>query len=272
MFREEKVLIIVRRNVLFALLVASLISTGAAAQQKAANPPSQSANQIVGYPEQKPADQTQSQEVTKKTETVAAPMVVIELKATVIPPAPNVVRVSTNSVSIPADKTTADSKYEQKPAVASQATVGSVFGVRRDPFTRRAKFHSGVDIKARMGDPVGASQRGVVEFAGWYYGYGYLMIVHHGGGVRTHYAHLSSFDVEVGSRVERGTVIGRAGSTGRATSPHLHYEVRVDGIALDPLQPLALDSSSDYFKVTKPPVTASGPQASLDATRPRRVN
>jgi murein DD-endopeptidase MepM/ murein hydrolase activator NlpD len=123
-----------------------------------------------------------------------------------------------------------------------------------------------------MGDPVGSSQRGVVEFAGWYFGYGYLIIVHHGGGVRTHYAHLSSFDVEVGSRVERGSILGRAGSTGRATSPHLHYEVRVDGIALDPFQPLALDASSDYFKVTKSPAEATDRQASIEATRPRRVN
>ena len=267
---------------LFALLVASFISTNAAAQQKAVNPPSQSANQIVGYSEQKPAEPAQSQVPATKIETLQAQTAAIELKATVIPPPPNVVRIAANSISIPAnkipadktpaDRAGADSKYEQKPSVASQATVGSVFGVRRDPFTRRAKFHSGVDIKARMGDSVGSSERGVVEFAGWYYGYGYMIIVHHGGGVRTHYAHLSSFDVEVGARVERGTIIGRAGSTGRATSPHLHYEVRVDGIALDPLQPLALDASSDYFKVTKPSVEASDRRASTEATRPRRVN
>lgn len=264
------------RNLLLGLLFTSLVST-AAAQQKAIDPPSQepsraqSANQIVGFSEQKPAAQAQSQDKTKN-EAVPAPAIATGLKATVIPPPPNVVKISSNSISIPADKASADSKYEQKPALASQATVGSVYGVRRDPFTRRAKFHAGVDIKARLGDPVGASQRGVVEFAGWYYGYGYLIIVHHGGGVRTHYAHLSSFDVEVGARVERGTILGRAGATGRATSPHLHYEVRVDGIALDPLQPLALDASSDYFKQTKSPTDAADRAALMEATRPRRVN
>jgi murein DD-endopeptidase MepM/ murein hydrolase activator NlpD len=132
----------------------------------------------------------------------------------------------------------------------------SNFGYRRDPFTRRAKFHSGVDLKARWGDAVGASQAGIVQFAGWHHGYGNMVIVDHGGGVTTQYAHLSSFDVEPGAHVERGTIIGRAGSTGRATSPHLHYEVRIDGTATDPLQPLALDPSSDYFKLSRPTVDA----------------
>jgi murein DD-endopeptidase MepM/ murein hydrolase activator NlpD len=259
------------------VLVGLLFVSTAAAQQKVINPASpessrpQSANQIVGFSEQKPAGQTQTQDTVKKNEDVRPPAVVITLKATVIPPPPNVVKSSVQTISIPADKANADSKYEEKPTVASQATVGSVFGVRRDPFTGRARFHAGVDIKARMGDPVGASQRGVVEFAGWYFGYGYMIIVHHGGGVRTHYAHLSSFDVQVGARVERGTILGRAGSTGRATSPHLHYEVRVDGVALNPFQPLALDASSDYFKQTQPPEVATGHDPSTEATRPRRV-
>ena len=264
------------RNLLLVLPFAFIVST-ATAQQKALDPRSQeapraqSANQIVGFSDQKPALQT-NEEKKKDESVIAPPTLSIEIKAAVIPPAPSVVKLSSNSISIPADKASPETKYEQKPAVASQATVGSVFGVRRDPFTRRAKFHSGVDIKARLGDPVGASQRGVVEFAGWYYGYGYLIIVHHGGGIRTHYAHLSSFDVEVGTRVERGTIIGRAGATGRATSPHLHYEVRLDGIALNPFQPLALDASSDYFKQTKSPADATGHEAMTEATRPRRVN
>ena len=265
------------RNLLLALLFASIASADAGAQQNKNSPDSQapgrpqSANQIVGYPEQKPAREETS-ESTTKAGVVPSPAVPTSLQATVIPPPPNVVKLSPQSISIPADKVSTDSKYEQKPALASRATVGSAFGVRRDPFTRRAKFHSGVDIKARHGDPIGASQRGVVEFAAWYYGYGYLMIVDHGGGVRTHYAHLSSFDVSVGTRVERGTVLGRAGSTGRATSPHLHYEVRVDGIALDPFQQLALNPSSEYFKQTESPVKSPTPDGDTGAMRPRRVN
>ena len=266
------------RSLLFALLFVAFISSVSAAQQKPGTQESeqparpQSANQIVGFSGPQPTDSAKASDAARKLEAAQPQVIPPILQTAVIPPPPNVVRLVANSISIPADKATADSKFEQKPVVASQATIGSVFGVRRDPFTRRARFHAGVDIKAHWGDPVGASQRGVVEFAGWYHGYGNLIIVGHGGGVRTHYAHLSSFEVEVGSRVERGTIIGRAGSTGRATSPHLHYEVRVDGVALNPFQALALDPSSAYFKQTKSPADSTGRDALMDATRPRRVN
>lgn len=137
-------------------------------------------------------------------------------------------------------------KYEQRPVI-SNVKIGSLYGYRSDPFTGRARFHSGVDIKARWGDPVGASHPGVVQFAGWYHGYGNLIVINHGGGVTTHYAHLSGYAVAVGTRVERGTIIGHAGSTGRATSPHLHYELRINDNPVNPLQPLALDATSEFF-------------------------
>ena len=147
----------------------------------------------------------------------------------------------------------AEPKYEAR-MVTSTAQVGSTFGYRSDPFTGRAKFHAGCDIKAHWGESVGASLGGTVQYAGWYHGYGNIIIISHGGGVTTHYAHLSSFDIQVGQRVERGQIIGRAGSTGRATSAHLHYEVRIDGNPVNPFQPLALDPSSDFFKLN-PTVT-----------------
>jgi murein DD-endopeptidase MepM/ murein hydrolase activator NlpD len=150
-------------------------------------------------------------------------------------------------VEAKADLKKVEPKYESRPVI-STAQVGSTFGYRSDPFTGRARFHAGCDIKARWGETVGASLGGTVQFVGWHNGYGNLVILNHGGGVTTHYAHLSSFDVQVGARVERGQIVGRAGSTGRATSPHLHYELRVDGNPVNPFQPLALDSSSDYFK------------------------
>jgi murein DD-endopeptidase MepM/ murein hydrolase activator NlpD len=170
-------------------------------------------------------------------------------------------------VSVPV---TPELRYEARPATSSPAIkVGSLFGYRRDPFTRRARFHSGVDIKAKTGDPVGSSQAGIVQFAAWYHGYGNLVIVDHGGGVTTYYAHLSSFRLGVGDRVERGTVVGYAGSTGRATSPHLHYELRIDGNAINPFQQVALDPSSAYFK-SRSATSGSAPaspvktQASVD--------
>jgi hypothetical protein len=191
----------------------------------------------------------------------------------VIPPVPLIQKKNPNAISIPAPDV---ARFEQKAAaatnlrisaeaagdskagnttntsvgggVSTNAKVGSTFGYRRDPFTRREKFHSGCDIKAHWGQPVGASLPGIVQFAGWYHGYGNMIIVQHGGGIATHYAHLSSFAVEPGEHVERGTILGYAGSTGRATSPHLHYEVRIDGSAVNPLDPIALDDSSEFFK------------------------
>ncbi|HST24145.1 MAG TPA: M23 family metallopeptidase [Blastocatellia bacterium] len=165
----------------------------------------------------------------------------------IIPDAPNVIKRQTdkNMISIPVERAITSTG---KRGVAPTVIAGSRFGYRSDPFTGGARFHSGVDIKARSGDTVGASQPGIVVFAGWYYGYGNMVIVSHGSGITTRYAHLSSIAVEVGERVERGQIIARAGSTGRATSPHLHYEVRVDGSAINPFQVLALDPSSDYFK------------------------
>jgi murein DD-endopeptidase MepM/ murein hydrolase activator NlpD len=247
--------------IVFALITTSVTFAQSRVAQAPAKEPAreQSTNQIVGATQQT----LPKVEVFAVPQTTASPKEVqneIDLENAVIPPAPLIVKRSANAIAIPVDGSAAtaksDTKYEEHPVVSSSASVGSVFGYRRDPFTRREKFHSGVDIKARWGDPVGASQAGIIQFAGWYHGYGNMIIVAHGGGVTTQYAHLSSFYVEVGTHVERGTIIGRAGSTGRATSAHLHYELRFDGNPLNPLQPLALDPSSDYFRQSRPTVDA----------------
>ncbi len=247
-----------------AIILLSFTSTGLAlAPSQAARTTSkeQSAGQQVGSQtpgttDQKPVD-TKSPSALQTQQP--KPEIVVDQQAVVTPPAPLVVEKNANAIMIPTgldSNVTSDSKYAERPVISSGVSVGSTFGYRRDPFTRRAKFHSGVDLKARWGDAVAASQAGTVEFVGWYHGYGNMIIVSHGGGVTTHYAHLSSFDVEPGMHVERGTIIGRAGSTGRATSPHLHYEVRIDGNPMDPFQPLALDPSSEYFKSSRPTVDA----------------
>ena len=235
----------------------------------------QSTNQIVGATDQKPVESKASPTVPNTDLPKPPPQIQIVIENAVIPPAPVIVKRSVNAILIPTEAAASasnpnlNSKYEEHPVVSSNVSVGSEFGYRRDPFTRRAKFHAGVDIKARWGDPVGASQAGIVQFAGWYHGYGNLIVVAHGGGITTHYAHLSSFDVELGARVERGTIVGRAGSTGRATSPHLHYEVRLDGNPLNPFQPLALEPSSEYFKQVRPLVDAGRADSTL-LTAPTR--
>jgi peptidoglycan hydrolase-like protein with peptidoglycan-binding domain len=105
---------------------------------------------------------------------------------------------------------------------------------------RGNRFHSGLDFPAPLGTPIEAAASGRVTFAGWYRagGYGYLVTVAHGRGVRTLYAHLSSVGVRVGQRVGAGAELGRVGATGDASGPHLHFEVRVRGAAIDPLTAL----------------------------------
>jgi len=115
-----------------------------------------------------------------------------------------------------------------------RGTLSSVFGVRTSPFTETPVFHHGLDIVARTGMPVVASAPGVVVKSGYESLYGNLVIVDHGAGYRTAYAHLSSRSVEEGAFVNRGEELGKVGSTGRSTGPHLHYEVRVNGLPVNP--------------------------------------
>ncbi len=107
--------------------------------------------------------------------------------------------------------------------------ITSGFGNRRDPFTNRATFHGGVDLGAPPGTPVRASRGGVIKRSGWRGAYGNLVVIDHGHGYQTYYGHLSRILVKQGERVKAGQLIGRVGKTGRATGPHLHFEVRRDG-------------------------------------------
>jgi murein DD-endopeptidase MepM/ murein hydrolase activator NlpD len=113
----------------------------------------------------------------------------------------------------------------------------SGFGGRRNPFSGLGyEFHSGQDIDAPPGAPVVAGASGIITFVGWQNGYGQLVVIDHGGGLTTRYGHLSDIDVEVGRLVTRGEAIGKIGSTGRSTGPHLHYEVRINDEPVNPLQ------------------------------------
>jgi murein DD-endopeptidase MepM/ murein hydrolase activator NlpD len=110
----------------------------------------------------------------------------------------------------------------------------SNFGHRSDPFSGDGAFHTGVDISVPSGTPVKAAADGIVAQADWSGAYGRLIIVDHGNGFRTYYAHLSRFDVVPGQYIRRGETVGRSGATGRVTAPHLHYEVRRGGAAINP--------------------------------------
>ena len=114
--------------------------------------------------------------------------------------------------------------------------VTSDFGVRRSPFNLRADFHKGIDIAAQWGTPVVAPADGVVTFAGRKGGYGNTIIIDHGFGVTTHFGHNSSLLVQEGEKIQRGAKVALIGNTGHSTGPHLHYEIHVDGVPVDPMK------------------------------------
>jgi len=115
------------------------------------------------------------------------------------------------------------------------AQVSSSFGMRLHPILGTHRFHRGVDLKATFGTPIRASADGRIAFAGWNGGYGRQVMIDHGQGLATIYAHMSRMAASPGERVHRGQVIGYVGSTGLSTGPHLHYEVLQNGKAVNPL-------------------------------------
>ena len=121
----------------------------------------------------------------------------------------------------------------RKPVIG-EVEFTSGFGVRSDPFLGRPAMHTGLDFRAATGDPVRATANGKVISSGWMGGYGRMVEIDHGNGLSTRYGHLSEINVKVGDTIKIGQVIGAVGSTGRSTGPHLHYETRIDGDAVDP--------------------------------------
>ncbi|MER3434827.1 MAG: peptidase M23 [Leptolyngbya sp. ERB_1_1] len=117
----------------------------------------------------------------------------------------------------------------------SDAPITSGFGYRMHPILGYQRFHAGIDFGADYGSPILAADRGVVIFAGWYGGYGNAVILDHGNGITTMYAHAQELYVSEGQIVERGKAIAATGSTGLSTGPHLHFEVRKDGEPVDPM-------------------------------------
>ena len=121
----------------------------------------------------------------------------------------------------------------RKPIVG-EVDMTSPFGARMDPFLRGPAIHTGIDLRGHKGDPVRVTAAGKVVTASWQGGYGNMIEVDHGNGLSTRYGHLSAIEVKVGQHVAPGQTIGRIGSTGRSTGPHLHYETRVDDVAVNP--------------------------------------
>jgi murein DD-endopeptidase MepM/ murein hydrolase activator NlpD len=115
------------------------------------------------------------------------------------------------------------------------AALTSGFGMRNHPVLGGRRQHQGIDLAAPSGTPVYATADGVVGRADWYSSYGLFISINHGASMETRYAHLSRLAVTAGDNVKKGDLIGYVGSTGRSTGPHLHYEVRVEGLAVNPI-------------------------------------
>ena len=136
-------------------------------------------------------------------------------------------------IAVPSDK-----------PIPSGVEFTSGYGVRSDPFGRGRAMHAGIDLSGPIGTPIYATADGVVTEAEWNSGgYGNLVKIDHGRGIETRYGHMSKMIVRAGERVTRGQLIGRMGSTGRSTGSHLHYEVRIDGRAVNPIPFM---KSTDY--------------------------
>jgi murein DD-endopeptidase MepM/ murein hydrolase activator NlpD len=132
-------------------------------------------------------------------------------------------RLSTAIVAVPLRK-----------PVDGEIDTSSAFGVRIDPFLSRPAMHTGLDFRGDTGEAIRVTAAGTVVSAGWSGGYGRMVEVDHGHGLSTRYGHLSEIDVKVGQALKIGQSVGKLGSTGRSTGPHLHYETRIDGEAVDP--------------------------------------
>ncbi|NIA13075.1 MAG: peptidoglycan DD-metalloendopeptidase family protein, partial [Nitrospiraceae bacterium] len=151
------------------------------------------------------------QEINIRTESLAALVGDLEIRADQIARIPSII-----------------------PATSRRWRISSRFGYRKDPFTLRVRHHSGLDISGSTGSPVVATARGTVTFAGRDGALGYVVRLDHGNGIETVYAHLKKCRAKAGDKVERKDIIGELGSSGRTTGPHIHYEVRVNGKPVDP--------------------------------------
>jgi murein DD-endopeptidase MepM/ murein hydrolase activator NlpD len=154
--------------------------------------------------------------------------------------------------------------------VPQNSEITSPFGVRVDPFLHGLALHSGIDFRGSPGDVVRATAAGRVTNADYQGGYGLMVEINHGKGLITRYGHMSAIEVSLGQEVQPGEVVGRIGTTGRSTGPHLHYEVRVAGEAVDPKRYLRagelLNGGTPSFATAASSVSRSGPKAHLIST------
>lgn len=133
------------------------------------------------------------------------------------------------------------------------ATMTSGYGMRDHPVLRKRANHKGIDLAAPTGTPIYATADGTIERANWFSSYGNYIQIGHGNAIETRFAHLSRIVVSDGQKVRKGDLIGYVGSTGRSTGPHLHYEVRIDGRAVDPRPFMVETEAQEAFRLAMGP-------------------
>jgi murein DD-endopeptidase MepM/ murein hydrolase activator NlpD len=143
------------------------------------------------------------------------------------------------------------------PLEGAQLTSG--YGMRTHPVLGGRRQHSGIDLAAPTGTPVYATADGIIGRADWYSSYGLYISINHGASMETRYAHLSRLAVAAGDNIKKGDLIGYVGSTGRSTGPHLHYEVRVEGLAVNPI-PYMVESEAQLAYARDARLTGQGGQ------------
>jgi len=154
------------------------------------------------------------------------------------------IAVSSSGLHLISPMNFADSSYT--PSIwPVMGHITDSFGERLDPFSGEGAFHTGVDVASDYGAPVHATADGIITIAENHAGYGRLVVIDHGFGITTWYAHLSAFSAVVGARVKRGEVVGYTGISGRSTGPHVHYEVRINNAPINPSKYLKGSAAGD---------------------------
>lgn len=185
------------------------------------------------------------QRLAKRPLAVGGPFVAFRTKGrTVAQLGPSIARLDQALIRLERLERTLVAMPSARPA--NVAMVTSSYGYRRDPFSGEGAFHSGLDFRGTRGTPIHAAAAGRVSFVGTKSGYGNVVEIDHGQGIVTRYAHLSRFDVKQGQRVAAGVTVALMGSTGRSTGPHLHFEVRMNGTAMNPR--LFLEAKKDVLE------------------------
>lgn len=260
---------------LTAFIAFSTLAASTASAQQEAKPTDTSVPSLTRH---NPAPVEKSEAAPQLKPVAPEPSVVLQAgtavsgKAQVLPPAPRIVTRVNGAIAISGANLSGGTYRSQAAGISTALKVNSAYG------PRNGRRHTGIDFDGDWGESVGVSMAGTVSFVGVKRGYGNLIIVDHGRGISTYYAHLSSMYVTEGQPVEGGQIIGAIGSTGRSSGPHLHYEVRVNGSPINPSSLISFENGMTLVngrtlsgEESGDDLAADEAEETTDEARPRRI-